>query len=266
MGPTRPSRSFISLGSDCALNHLYVTVIFRDLEKLESMPWVDQVDGIMCDLYENFSPLVSKLKAEDTLVHLAWKGLPNFKEAFHLTENLPRELDFLHAALEKGLKHLMVTGTCYEYGLQNGALAVDLETNPIFAYPLAKDVLRKALEIFTVQYDVAFQWVRLFYMYGEGQNPKSLYPLVQAALARGDKEFAMSGGEQLRDYMKVEDLAAFLTTVIEDKTRTGIINCCSGTPISVRRLVESWVQGRMELKLGVYPYPDYEPMAFWGRP
>lgn len=47
----------------------------------------------------------------------------------------------------------------------------------------------------------------------------------------------------------------------------GIMNCCSGRPISVRRLVEEHIARRgtdIGLELGYYPYPEYEPMAFWG--
>jgi len=47
----------------------------------------------------------------------------------------------------------------------------------------------------------------------------------------------------------------------------GIINCCSGRPISIRRLVESYMakkQNNIHLNLGYYPYPDYESLAFWG--
>ncbi|HOP41549.1 MAG TPA: hypothetical protein PLI53_10955, partial [Geobacteraceae bacterium] len=47
----------------------------------------------------------------------------------------------------------------------------------------------------------------------------------------------------------------------------GIVNACSGNPVSVRRLVEERITARgssIRLNLGYYPYPDYEPMAFWG--
>ena len=42
---------------------------------------------------------------------------------------------------------------------------------------------------------------------------------------------------------------------------------CSGDPISVRDLVNSWLDENnwdIELNLGFYPYPNYEPMHFWG--
>jgi len=47
----------------------------------------------------------------------------------------------------------------------------------------------------------------------------------------------------------------------------GIVNICSGKPKSVRSLVEQWVSENdwnIQLELGYYPYPDYEPMEFWG--
>jgi dTDP-6-deoxy-L-talose 4-dehydrogenase (NAD+) len=45
------------------------------------------------------------------------------------------------------------------------------------------------------------------------------------------------------------------------------INCCSGKPVSIKNLVESYLEKKkhnMKLNLGFYPYPDYEPMEFWG--
>jgi dTDP-6-deoxy-L-talose 4-dehydrogenase (NAD+) len=77
----------------------------------------------------------------------------------------------------------------------------------------------------------------------------------------------MSGGEQLRDYLPVEEVARQIVRLAMARRDIGIVNICSGKPISVRRLVEQWLCERnwqIELKLGYYPYPDYEPMAFWG--
>ena len=78
----------------------------------------------------------------------------------------------------------------------------------------------------------------------------------------------MSGGEQLRDYLPVAEVGKLLCKIGLQSEVTGIINCCSGKPISVKRFVESYISSRgakIKLNLGVYPYPDYEPMAFWGN-
>ena len=48
---------------------------------------------------------------------------------------------------------------------------------------------------------------------------------------------------------------------------TGVVNVCSGKPISIRKFVEDVLaehNAKMRLNLGYYDYPDYEPMAFWG--
>jgi dTDP-6-deoxy-L-talose 4-dehydrogenase (NAD+) len=47
----------------------------------------------------------------------------------------------------------------------------------------------------------------------------------------------------------------------------GIINCCSGEPISVKDFVVNYLllkNKHIDLNLGFYPYADYEPMEFWG--
>ena len=49
---------------------------------------------------------------------------------------------------------------------------------------------------------------------------------------------------------------------------SGVINCCSGNSISIKKLVENYLyenDKQIELNLDYYPYPDYEPMAFWGN-
>jgi nucleoside-diphosphate-sugar epimerase len=77
----------------------------------------------------------------------------------------------------------------------------------------------------------------------------------------------MSGGEQLRDYLAVEQAADHLVALAGKRREHGIVNVCSGRPVSVRALVEGWIAANgwsIELDLGRYPYPAHEPMAFWG--
>jgi dTDP-6-deoxy-L-talose 4-dehydrogenase (NAD+) len=48
----------------------------------------------------------------------------------------------------------------------------------------------------------------------------------------------MSGGEQLRDYLPVQEVARRIVFWVEHPECQGIINCCSGKPTSVRSLME----------------------------
>jgi dTDP-6-deoxy-L-talose 4-dehydrogenase (NAD+) len=77
----------------------------------------------------------------------------------------------------------------------------------------------------------------------------------------------MSGGEQLRDYLDVTEAASHLAQLALGQRGHGLVNLCSGRPISVRRLVEGWIKtNRWSIRpdLGRYPDPTHEPLAFWG--
>lgn len=204
----------------------------------------------------------------DFLIHLAWGGLPNYKSLQHFEQELPTQYRFLKGLVESGLKNLIVTGTCFEYGMQSGSLREDMETRPTNPYGFAKDTLRRQLEYLKSEQSFALTWARLFYLYGDGQAENSLLPQLKGAVARGDKVFNMSGGGQLRDYLPVTEVAKYLVSLAMGNRDNGIVNVCSGQPISVCELVAGWIRENnwpIKRNLGHYPYPEYEPMAFWGE-
>jgi nucleoside-diphosphate-sugar epimerase len=251
-----------------ASGHFVVTVA-RDTERAREMPWFGSVEFIQCDLHENFQLLLQREKLPDAIVHLAWPGLPNYRDFFHIGKNLPADLAFLEAAVKAGVSHLMVAGTCLEYGMQYGPLTEGMETVPATAYGFAKDTLCKALQLLQKESPFTFQWMRLFYMYGEGQNKNSLIAQLDRAIKQGDSVFNMSAGDQLRDYLAIAEVAKKFALALENPETGGVINCCSGTPISVIDLVTQRCNANasaIKLNRGYYPYPAYEPLAFWGVP
>jgi dTDP-6-deoxy-L-talose 4-dehydrogenase (NAD+) len=113
----------------------------------------------------------------------------------------------------------------------------------------------------------SFKWIRLFYLYGSGQSKDAILEQLKTAISRGEKMFNMSPGEQLRDYLPVERVADCIVRIALQEKVQGIVNCCSGKPISIRRLVEDYIRvcgAEIALNLGYYDYPEYEPRAFWG--
>jgi dTDP-6-deoxy-L-talose 4-dehydrogenase (NAD+) len=141
---------------------------------------------------------------------------------------------------------------------------------PVFPgnpYGRAKNQLRIQLQELGSKYDLLLKWIRLFYMYGKGQNPNSLLSQLDKALERGEASFNMSGGQQVRDFLPVEIVAENIVTIALQKKIAGIINNCSGAPVTVEKFVKEHLHKRnkhINLNLGFYPYPDYEPMHFWG--
>lgn len=239
----------------------------RSFEKPSNLGWDSSVQYFPLDIESYPITPYSYLGKPDCLVYLAWPGLPNYQELFHFENNLPISYRFLKTMVCEGLQELVVTGTCYEYGKCEGKLTEDLPSNPINAYSMAKDSLRQMLEYFQKKSPFFLRWARLFFVYGEGQAVGSLIPQLQASIRRGDLEFSMSGGEQLRDFLLVQDCASMLVSLAESSGISGIFNCSSGQPISVRRLVEQYlsdVRVSIKLNFGAYPYRADEAMAFWG--
>ena len=240
-----------------------VVVIGRDGNKAKQFHWHSKVEFISCDYHRE--ELHFKPKPDASLIHLAWQGLPNYDSLFHIEENLPKNFEFIKRLVDSGVTKILAVGTCLEYGLQYGPLATGLPAKPGTPYAIAKDRLRQKLSSPQTKY--ILQWARLFYMYGVGQNSKSILAQLDAAIDRDEPVFNMSGGEQLRDYLPVEEVANQLLNIFNHEA-SGVFNVCSGEPISIRRLVERRIKERnasIRMNLGYYPYTDFEPMAFWGK-
>ena len=247
----------------------HIIALDRDSKKMKTYTWFNHVDFIEYDIHSESVLNFEKNRVPDTMIHLAWSGLPNYKDSFHVEKNLPADKRFLRSMIEQDIKHIIVTGTCLEYGMQTGCLTVGMETRPQNPYAIAKDAIRKYLQELKKEYSFRLHWARLFYMFGEGQNPDGLIPQLVRAIDRGDAVFNMSGGEQLRDYLPVTEVANQLYELINDTSNNDIVNICSGKPVTVRKFVEDHIVSRnakINLNLGYYPYPDWEPMKFWGKP
>ena len=232
-------------------------------------PWLSDLEVVRLDTSKPPANPYSELGRPDVLLHLAWGGLPNYRSPHHIEQELPAHYDFLRSMVRGGLGTLLVAGTCLEYGMQSGALSEGLDPHPAIPYATAKDSLRRQLEQLCLLRPFHLTWARMFYLFGEGQSAASLLPQLRQAVADGAAGFDMSGGEQLRDYLPVDQAARHLVSLALTQRSNGVVNVCSGRAVSVRTMVERWIAENgwsIRLNLGKYPYPDYEPMAFWGDP
>lgn len=245
-----------------------VTATSRDLDKARKVCcWFSQVRFVAFDLAHDSERPPFHFDALDTVVHLAWDGLPDYANPRHYERELWSSYSFLKHCAKHGVRRFVVAGTCLEYGLREGPLTEDMAPQPVTAYGLAKDTLRRFLEQVCGRTGAQMTWLRFFYLHGGDTRPHSLLAQLDRAVESGDGVFNMSRGEQLRDFLSVEQAAAITEKLLRADDAFGIINCCSGKPISVRRFVEEYLAERglkLRLNLGYYPYPDYEPMAFWG--
>ena len=243
-----------------------IRAVARNAETAQGMPWINDVEFVSADIHAADLDVAALTVGIDALAHLAWPGLPNYRALFHFEHNLMADYRFIKSAVEAGVQQVLVTGTCFEYGMQSGPLSESSAPQPSNPYGLAKHTLHLFLQNLQQELPFTLQWARLFYLHGEGQNPNSLLAALDRAIDTGEASFNMSAGDQLRDFLPIENAAGYLAAILQRHDFDGVINCASGQPVSVRSLVEQRLRERgatLNLNLGHYPYPTHEPLAFW---
>ena len=184
----------------------------------------------------------------DTVLHAAWFAEPG--KYLSAPENLPclaGTLQLFAAAREAGVRRFVGLGTCFEYDLSHGYLSTATPLKPETPYALAKATAFQTCAAFADGGPTEFAWCRLFYLYGEGEDPRRLVPYIHQQLRAGEVA-ALTRGLQVRDYLDVADAARDILSVMAGR-QTGAVNICSGQPQTVRALALSIAEryGRPDL-------------------
>ncbi|MEA3386967.1 MAG: NAD(P)-dependent oxidoreductase [Patescibacteria group bacterium] len=97
----------------------------RNIDKAKKFDWFDKVNYIPYDLndFDKDNNLYELFTKPDKVIHLAWDGLPNYNDLIHIEQNLISNYRFIKSLIDCGLKDITITGTCFEYGMQNGCLS-----------------------------------------------------------------------------------------------------------------------------------------------
>jgi nucleoside-diphosphate-sugar epimerase len=241
-----------------------ILLVTRDAKKVSSLGTNERV--LIADISEARDDWYQYLDSPDVLLHLAWGGLPNYLDNYHLDVELPLQVKFLTNLVSNGLSKLVVTGTCYEYGIASGALTEIEDTTPVTPYGIAKDRLRRLLSDLKSKVDFELTWARIFYTYGTGQSELSIYSQLTFAVANGDTEFKIGSGTQILDFISVERVAEILNFLVTKNSNIGIVNVGSGNPQSVLQFVQAQIHAmgaQIIPLLGVISDRKYEPNAFW---
>ena len=173
----------------------------------------------------------------DVIIHAAWYAEPGkYLQSSLNADCLSGSIELCKGAAAAGVKRFVGIGTCFEYDMTQGILSINTPIKPISPYAAAKAALSIFLNQWLKSVDVEFCWCRLFYLYGDGEDPRRLVPYIRSQLIKG--EFAeLTSGDQIRDYLDVS-IAGRLIAKIATSELTGNVNICSGQPVTVRQLAE----------------------------
>lgn len=241
----------------------HVEVLTRNPDKARELFQAEDIKVHTFDI--SSSSVLPEFKRIDLLIHCAWDQVTDHDAIEHVEKIYFQHYEFLKSIVDIGIKKIIVMGTCYEYGCQYGPMTAAAHTVPDTAYGLAKDMLHKSLRLLQRTSPFDLVWARLFYVYGDGQSSSSIIPQFDAALERGDASFNMSGGEQLLDYLSIEQVTDKLRMLLDVKD--GVYNISSGQPVSLRKILEQRMILKnkfIKLNLGHYEYRKNDSMAMWG--
>ena len=141
-----------------------------------------------------------------------------------------------------GLKSISIMGTMREVGYWEGAVDEHTPTNPISLYGIAKDALRNMTFNLTMNKDVSVHWLRAYYIMGDDLKNNSIFSKLVQAEQEGKEKFPFTSGKNKYDIITVQELAKQIVAASVQDQITGIINVCTGEPISLADKVESFIK------------------------
>ncbi len=206
------------------------------------------------------------LGCPDICLHLAWRDGFIHNSEIHM-QQLSIHYEFIRKMLEGGLKHIAVMGSMHEVGYYEGAIDENVPCNPISLYGIAKNALRQSSKLCAEKHKAIYQWIRAYYIYGDDLKGSSIFAKLQQANIEGKVKFPFTSGKNKYDFIHIDKLAEMISyTILQDKI-TGIINCCSGKPVSLGEKVEHYIRSNhlnIELDYGAFPDRPYDSPAIWG--
>lgn len=210
--------------------------------------------------------IYNKLGRPDACIHMAWKDGFNHASDAHM-EMLSKHYAFIKNMIDGGVKYLSVMGTMHEIGYYEGCVDENTPTNPLSMYGIAKNALREASLLLADKSDTALMWLRAYYILGDDSNNNSIFSKITQMEHEGKASFPFVSGKNKYDFIHVDELAKQIATASTQSEITGIINCCSGKPVSLADKVNEFIEKNhysIRPDYGKFPERPYDSPAIWG--
>lgn len=199
--------------------------------------------------------------APDTVVHLAWEGIPDYSFAMG-EKNLLYGINLLKLCSEVKCKCFIGMGSCWEYETKQGMISENDQISAENGFKAVKNSLRLLSEGFCKENNIKFYWLRLFYVYGSGQKSTSLIPYIINCFKEG-KQPELNGIDNANDFVYVKDVAKAIIEVIQKQPIQHIFNIGSGKAVQVLEVLKR-VAKEMKVEVDVSLYKKQEnPICFW---
>jgi UDP-glucose 4-epimerase len=157
--------------------------------------------------------------------------------------NVEGTLNVLLAARDENIRRVVFASSSSVYGA-NPALPKreDHQLLPVSPYGVSKVAAEHYCRAFTTVYGLETVSLRLFNVFGPGQDPLSQYaavvPRFIAAALGGTAPIVYGDGKQTRDFTYVDDVVeAFVLAASNERASGEVLNVCAGTETSILELI-----------------------------
>lgn len=218
------------------------------------------------DLFSGDPGIYDAMGRPDVVLHMAWRDGFTHNSPAHI-DDLPKHYRLIENLYAAGLKHLAVMGTMHEVGYWEGAIDEDSPCAPASLYGIAKNALRETTRLSAQARGAVFQWIRAYYIVGDDVHGNSIFSKLLAAATAGQKTFPFTSGKNLYDFISIDELADQIAAILDQDEVTGIINACSGEPMTLSERVERYIRDNgldISLEYGAYPDRPYDSPGVWG--
>jgi len=195
--------------------------------------------------------------APDLCIHLAWQSPGKLANDESDRQSLAGSLRLLDIAQ---CDHFVMAGTYTEYCSSNGPVSEDSPLCPSTFYAKCKRELEINAELNQQKKGGRFCSLRIFNVYGPWDNERRMIPSIISSIKKGELCQLRTGGQQIRDFTHVEDVANAICLVAGAKLQ-GIVNVGSSvatSAASVARLVAQLMGHPELLQLSDQPLPTHE--------
>jgi len=247
-----------------------VRAIRRTAESRSRIPIAQQPDWLDRPIDQVTS---EDLQGCDVLVHLAAHtgNIPYDNLANCFNWNVSAVISLFEQARLAGIKRYIVAGSCFEYGASGeryDRIPTDAPLEPTNSYAASKAAATIALMQWAKEHRLDIEIIRVFHVYGEGELGTRLWPSLQRAALAG-LDFAMTKGEQIRDFIDVQQCASIFLwrSALRPQclSQQLIFNMSSGRPQTILEFSQLWWDkwhAKGELLIGRLPYRDGEVMQY----
>lgn len=225
-----------------------------------------RAEHIETNLFESDSNIYSTLGKPDVCLHMAWRDGFKHNSDNHMGD-LSSHYRLIKNMLDGGLPQIAVMGTMHEVGYWEGAIDEHTPCHPASMYGIAKNALREATLMLAQEHNATAQWLRAYYIVGDDLRGSSIFSKLLQAAHDGKPSFPFTTGKNKYDFIDVDELARQISAAVSQQEVTGIINCCTGNPISLAERVEQYIKDNnlnITLDYGAFPDRPYDSPGVWG--